>query len=465
MKNLHTAALLIALSLGTATEAQEQYFLHISGHHTPCTADVQDNVVTIQSLPGTFPDYDIEVPINANCYYTVILEVNSIDYGFVITSGCSDPITTVVQDSAISVPLGTTIALTVDFNCGQAPPTCEANFTYAQEMSDGEPVPFSMVTTNLSSGIEPITFNWLLPDFTWSNDVEPGFVFTGPGNYDLCLQLVDANNCTSTLCTTVVVQEDGTIGDVQAPDCEDTPGGSALPGTPCEIMGITGFWNTDCECIPDNTEPCTAGFWVIQAYEFEQEEDTTSMVPIPFELWIWNLSNGGTGNYQFTWDFGDGNSSTEAFPTHVYADSGPYTLCLTMADDGGCTDTYCDDISVNDDGLLGMMPDGGLVRAALTINVVQELPMSVTERPRMEVTRLWPNPVEDQLSLMLNSSRSGEMLLSILDMNGREVASTNVGLAAGSNLLPLDVANLDRGMYIIRMVSGTNQASMRFVKR
>lgn len=467
MKNLRTHLLILGLTIGAGLQAQQQYFLNISGHHTPCNSEVQDNVVTIQSIPGTIPDYDIEVPINQNCYYTVTLELNSDAYGFVITSGCGTPVTTTVLDSMINVPPGTTIAQTVDFNCGAVPQDCEACFTSEQALDEfDEPVPFTAVLGNCTTGgVGPYQILW---DFSWagtSTELEPIVTLPGQGSYIACLNVWDSDGGFCSFCDSILVDADGNIGQVPAADCEGTPGGSALPGTPCEIMGTLGTWNADCDCLPNVTLPCEAGFWVIQAYEFEEGNDTTNVTPIPYELWIWNLSSGGTGNYQFIWDFGDGNSSTEAFPTHVYAGSGPYTLCLTMADDGGCTDTYCEDISVDDDGYLGMTPDGGLVRSALTINVIQELPVSVQERPRMEVTRLWPNPVDDQLSLMLQSSRSGGMQLSILDMNGREVASSNVGLVAGGNLLPLDVAHLDQGMYIIRMVSGTNQASMRFVKR
>ena len=41
-------------------------------------------------------------------------------------------------------------------------------------------------------------------------------------------------------------------------------------------------------------------------------------------------------NYQ--WDFGDGNTSTEASPDHTYAAAGPYEVTLTVTDEGDLTD-------------------------------------------------------------------------------------------------------------------------------
>ncbi|MCZ4407707.1 T9SS type A sorting domain-containing protein [Cryomorphaceae bacterium 1068] len=39
-------------------------------------------------------------------------------------------------------------------------------------------------------------------------------------------------------------------------DCEGVFGGTALPGTPCELAGAVGIYNVDCECIPNTG--CTA---------------------------------------------------------------------------------------------------------------------------------------------------------------------------------------------------------------
>lgn len=39
------------------------------------------------------------------------------------------------------------------------------------------------------------------------------------------------------------------------------------------------------------------------------------------------------------WDFGDGNTSTQQFPTHTYPNQGIYTVTLTVTTSGGCTET------------------------------------------------------------------------------------------------------------------------------
>ncbi|MBK8701833.1 MAG: PKD domain-containing protein [Saprospiraceae bacterium] len=42
----------------------------------------------------------------------------------------------------------------------------------------------------------------------------------------------------------------------------------------------------------------------------------------------------------FLWEFGDGNTSTEEFPTHTYQTLGTYTVHLQIVDINGCCSEY-----------------------------------------------------------------------------------------------------------------------------
>jgi PKD repeat protein len=50
----------------------------------------------------------------------------------------------------------------------------------------------------------------------------------------------------------------------------------------------------------------------------------------------------------WSWDFGDGNSSTAQNPTHVYAADGAYTVTLTATDDAGASDSASATVTVSD---------------------------------------------------------------------------------------------------------------------
>lgn len=57
-------------------------------------------------------------------------------------------------------------------------------------------------------------------------------------------------------------------------------------------------------------------------------------------------SDGHIASYQ--WDFGDGATSTESDPRHIYGAAGTYTVTLTVKDDDGDTDTWINvDFSVS----------------------------------------------------------------------------------------------------------------------
>jgi PKD repeat protein len=51
----------------------------------------------------------------------------------------------------------------------------------------------------------------------------------------------------------------------------------------------------------------------------------------------------------WTWDFGDGNTSYEQQPTHAFTSPGNYTVCLTVTDNDDDTDTHCSNIIVSSD--------------------------------------------------------------------------------------------------------------------
>lgn len=58
-----------------------------------------------------------------------------------------------------------------------------------------------------------------------------------------------------------------------------------------------------------------------------------------------NVSENATS---YTWDFGDGNTSTEVSPTHTYTEAGEYTVALTASNDAGVSDDRTEPVSIVD---------------------------------------------------------------------------------------------------------------------
>lgn len=62
-----------------------------------------------------------------------------------------------------------------------------------------------------------------------------------------------------------------------------------------------------------------------------------------------SFTNTSTGNAFNSWDFDDGNTSTDENPTNTYASGGVYLVCLIVESADGCIDEYCETITVDTD--------------------------------------------------------------------------------------------------------------------
>ena len=171
---LRTAFLAAATSLGLASMAQQPYSVNIAGTVSGCTAN---SFVTIVSLPGTLPTYDIDVPVlPPSCSFTITLPVANQGGGFTVSTACLGAIQSQVVQYQVPV-IGDSAMVFVTFNCGNSMNDCLG-------VPGGNAMPGTPCTTFIG-----------LPG-TWSAD---------------CVCVANGGNL----------------------DCEGVPNGPAQPGTPC----------------------------------------------------------------------------------------------------------------------------------------------------------------------------------------------------------------------------------------
>ena len=77
---------------------------------------------------------------------------------------------------------------------------------------------------------------------------------------------------------------------------------------------------------------------------------TSGTAPLDVNFTGSNSSDPDGTIQSYSWDFGDGNSSTLADPSHTYSSAGTYTAVLTVTDDQGATGTDQVVITVNSAG-------------------------------------------------------------------------------------------------------------------
>jgi len=89
------------------------------------------------------------------------------------------------------------------------------------------------------------------------------------------------------------------------------------------------------------------------------------VVPLEVTFGTWTQMTGCPGNNLFHWDFGDGSTSDEQVPTHVYTQGGTYTATLTVTVEGTtyeCVSTIEIEADPYD---LHFLDDGGRSRLCL----------------------------------------------------------------------------------------------------
>ncbi len=75
-----------------------------------------------------------------------------------------------------------------------------------------------------------------------------------------------------------------------------------------------------------------------------------------------------------------------------------------------------------------------------------------------------PNPAKDVLQVQTASGLSGNGVLSITDITGRQVYRRDIKLETGSNTIPVNISLFGPGIYIVRLINGSESHVKQFVK-
>lgn len=179
------------------------------------------------------------------------------------------------------------------------------------------------------------------------------------------------------------------------------------------------------------TNICSATFTVLP--------DSVSGVYVGY-----NYSAGA--NISYLWDFGDGNTSTLAYPTHTYAQPGMYSICLTVNNSlNGCTDTYCDS------SFYVFKTEGGLMS-----QLIIQSPLTVDEY-RYSYIKLFPNPAADFVTI--EAKDATVLSWKLYNLNGQLL---NAGKQP-ENRIPL--TGINSGMYVAEVETVNGVARYRFFKQ
>jgi hypothetical protein len=174
----------------------------------------------------------------------------------------------------------------------------------------------------------------------------------------------------------------------------------------------------------DMTNIVQAGFVDFASILYAADEDITI-----------GFINTSEGAVTYAWDFGDGATSTEQFPSHTYTYAflstvSELTVTLTIDNGAGCVDTKTHTFNV-------------------TFNTIDELQSAI---------RVYPNPVEHDVNI-----RSNDVIdfCAVYDVTGKMVVNQKINASAA--ILSLD--GLSAGAYIMHTHTSSGVVKTRLIKQ
>ncbi|HKR04851.1 MAG TPA: SBBP repeat-containing protein [Bacteroidia bacterium] len=115
--------------------------------------------------------------------------------------------------------------------------------------------------------------------------------------------------------------------------------------------------------------------------------------------WALNQAT-GVAPISYLWNWGDGSFDTIAYPSHTYAVGGFYTICLTITDSAGCTNSVCHTSQLQRNAY-----SFETANTMVQVNVVAALPTGFEQNQVPPDISVYPNPAFNNLSIQNNSSQ------------------------------------------------------------
>jgi PKD repeat protein len=271
------------------------------------------------------------------------------DFGDGNTSTQQNPSHTYANDGTYTVCVTATNSCGSDSSC-QTVNVCQF------------PTPaFTFNTNGLSSSFtdgssNPTSWLWDFGDGNTSTQQDPTHVYANAGTYTVCLTVTNACGSDSS-CQSV------TICPFPTPAFTFNTNGLSTAFTDASTGPTSWFWdfgdgNTSTQQDPThiyaNAGTYTVCLTVTNACGSDSTCQSVTICPFPIPSFTSNtsglsaaFSDGSTGPTSWFWDFGDGNTSTQQDPTHIYANAGTYTVCLTVTNACG-SDSSCNTVTVCD---------------------------------------------------------------------------------------------------------------------
>ncbi len=135
------------------------------------------------------------------------------------------------------------------------------------------------------------------------------------------------------------------------------------------------------------------------------------------------FSNAGSTGASYFWDFGDGNTSTNENPNHVYAEAGDYTVAQSVITPGGCSITEI-------------------------VNLTVGIATATTDLEAEKFIEVFPNPTNGTLNVNFTFTDAEIIGIQISDVAGKLLLSKDP-VSYRNNNIELDLQSFENGAYFL----------------
>jgi hypothetical protein len=138
------------------------------------------------------------------------------------------------------------------------------------------------------------------------------------------------------------------------------------------------------------------------------------------------LDHSTNGNKWF-WEFGDGTTTNQEEPVHIYPEFGMFEVCLSHRSTGECPNIICQYLEVE------------------------------------EMAILYPNPFYDKLNFKIQQELTGDLLIEIFTLNGHQILKKEIKDPSVTTHV-FETYNISSGTYLIKISASGISYAIKMVR-
>ncbi len=260
---------------------------------------------------------------------------------------------------------------------------CNASFTYGVNHN------LRKLKVNSTSTGNNLIYHWSFGDDSTSNlQNPPSHIYSHNGVYRVCLHVTNAldTNCQSEHCNFITIHKNDSNA------------------TQSEVSAYYTYNTTNA------------------AYNSVQFNSSSS-----------------NSNAVYSWNFGDGEFSSDANPLHSFSNKDWYLVCLSVSN-GQNTDVICNSVAPGNQST------------------------GISKVSSIENIKVFPNPFKDNIQVELGANSHDKVVLILSDISGKTIESKSFELVKGTNTLQFETSQIGNGVYILTIKGDSINKSIKVIK-